>query len=74
MIRSLGNLRLSEEKSNFKRARFNKRIQQDDESVEQFITCLYSLFDNCDFGDLREAMIRDCIVIGVRDQMSHQHI
>ena len=36
----------------FERAHFNKCSQQDDESVEQFITGLYSLADNCDFEDL----------------------
>ena len=52
----------------FERARFNRRSQRPDESVEQFITSLYSLADSCDYGGLREEMIRDRIVVGIRDQ------
>ena len=36
----------------FERARFNRRCQKQDESVEQFITCLYQLSENCEYGDL----------------------
>jgi len=31
----------------FERARFNRRVQRQDESAEQFITSLYSLAENC---------------------------
>ena len=33
----------------YERARFNKQVQGEDESVEQFIASLYSLADRCDF-------------------------
>ena len=36
----------------FERARFNRRSQQDDESAEKYITELYALADNCNYGDL----------------------
>ena len=51
----------------YERARFNRRVQQPDESVEQFITHLYHLAEHCEYGNLREEMIRDCIVVGIRD-------
>ena len=51
----------------FERAHVYKHSQQNDKSVKKFITCLYSLADNCDFGDLREGIIKDHIVIGVHD-------
>ena len=51
----------------FERARFNRRCQRADESAEQFITCLYSLAENCACGALRDEMIRDRIVVGIRD-------
>ena len=51
----------------FERARFNRRSQQPDESAETFITSLYSLAENCAYGDLRDQMIRDRIVVGIRD-------
>ena len=52
----------------FERARFNRRSQKPGESAEQFITSLYSLAENCAYGDLRNEMIRDCIVVGIRDE------
>ncbi len=52
----------------FERARFNQRCQGLDESAEQFITGLYSLSENCTYGDLRDEMIRDRIVVGIRDK------
>ena len=52
----------------FERARFNRRVQKEGESVEQFITSLYNLVETCDFGDLKNEMIRDRIVVGIRDQ------
>jgi hypothetical protein len=51
----------------FERARFNRRCQRHDESVEQFITSLYQLAEDCEYGDLKQEMFRDCIVVGIRD-------
>ena len=50
----------------FERVLFNRRVQRENESVEQFITSLYSLAENCSYGDFKEEMIR--IVDGIRDQ------
>ena len=41
----------------FERAQFNCRNQLETKSAEQFITALYSLVENCEFQDLKEAMI-----------------
>ena len=51
----------------FERARFNRRNQQEDESAEQNITVVYSLADNCDYGEFKHQMIRDRLVVGIRD-------
>ena len=32
----------------FERAQFNRKMQEEEESAEQFITSLYSLVDNCE--------------------------
>ena len=52
----------------FERARFNRRSQGQNESIEQFITSLYPLAETCDYGELKDEMIRDRIVVGIRDQ------
>ena len=51
----------------FERARFNQRCQTEGESVEQFITTVYSLAENCEFGVLTDELIRDRIVVGISD-------
>ena len=52
----------------FERACFNRRVQNVGESVEQFITSLYVLAENCAYGELKSEMIRDRIVVGIRDK------
>lgn len=52
----------------FERAKFNMRKQEPDETVEAFITALHSLADSCDYGLLREELIRDRIVVGLQDR------
>ena len=47
--------------------KFNKRSQLPDESVEQFITSLYNLAADCNFGELKDRLIRDKIVVRIRD-------
>ena len=51
----------------YERARFNKRNQLPNESVEQFITEVHRLGDSCEFGEMKEELIRDCLVVGIRD-------
>ena len=52
----------------FERAKFNRRCQGDTESAEQFITSLYNLVEDCDYGELKDQMIQDRIVVGIRDR------
>ena len=47
------------------RARFNKRTQSAGEPIDTFIQDLYKLSESCDYGNLREDLIRDRIVVGV---------
>ena len=51
----------------FERARFNRRNQLPEESAEEYITILYSLVENCEYGDLTSQMIRDRLVVGICD-------
>ncbi|UYV63439.1 hypothetical protein LAZ67_2004082, partial [Cordylochernes scorpioides] len=52
----------------YERARFNQRCQQEGEKVNEFITALHSLAEHCNFGMLHGELIRDRIVVGVRDR------
>ena len=51
----------------YERARFNQRSQHEGEPVDDFITSLYKLSEFCEFGALREDLIRDRIVVGLQD-------
>ena len=51
----------------FERAKFNMRKQEPSEPVDVFITDLYCLSEHCEFGALREELIRDRIVVGLQD-------
>ena len=48
-------------------AKFNLRKQEEGESVDTFITDLYALAEHCDYKELHNDMIRDRIVVGIRD-------
>ena len=51
----------------FERACFNRRGQEEGETVEHFIASLYQLSENCQYGEMRNEMIRDRLVVGIRD-------
>ncbi len=51
----------------YERAMFNRRIQEEGEAVDVFITALYAQAEKCAYGALKEEMIRDKIVVGIRD-------
>jgi len=50
----------------FERAYFNRRLQMDGETAEQFIIDLYHLAEFCNYGDLTSEMIRDRVIVGIR--------
>ena len=49
------------------RACFNKCPQKLGESVNIFIQDLYRLADNCDYGTLKDGLIRDQIIVSIAD-------
>ena len=52
----------------FERARFNQRNQSEGESV------LYHLVETCEYGDLRNEMLRDRLVVAIRDSATSQKL
>ena len=49
------------------RAKFNRRAQKEGETAEEYITALYNLVETCNYKGLKEEMIRDRLVVGIRD-------
>lgn len=62
----------------FERSKFNTRVQEVGESVEEFITALHKLSVTCDydkFGNgMQEELIRDRLVIGLLDKKVNQKL
>lgn len=42
-------------------------MQQPNESADNFITALYALAENCNYGALHDKLLRDRLVVGLRD-------
>ena len=58
----------------FERARFNRRVQGEKESVVEYIESIYKLAETCQFGPLKEELIRDRIVVGIRNAALSQNL
>ena len=52
----------------YERAKFNSRVQEDNESVSEFIMHLLKLAEHCDFQALKDELIRNRIVVGIKDR------
>ena len=44
------------------------------EKAQQYITCLYSLIETCEYGTFKEEMLRDRLVVGIRDAAMSQKL
>ena len=51
----------------FEKATLNRRSQGEDETAEEFITALFAQVENCNYDNLRDKLIRDRIVVGIKD-------
>ena len=51
----------------FECAQFNRCSQQEGETAEEFIMELYKTVENCNYGGLQVEMIRDHLVVGIRN-------
>ena len=58
----------------FERACFNRRDQQDGESADEHISVLHSLAEDCEYGTLKAELIRDRLVVGIRDTALSQKL
>ena len=52
----------------YERYKFNNRSQEQAESIDTYVTSLRALAETCEFGALKEDLLRDRIVCGVRDK------
>ena len=52
----------------YERHKFNIRNQEENESIDQYVTELRTLASTCEFENLKDGLIRDRIVCGIRNQ------
>ena len=53
---------------------FDRRRQQTAQSVDDYVVAISKSAENCNFGQLREEMIRDRIVIRMLDQFLSERL
>ena len=58
----------------FERARFNRLKQALGETSEQYIMELYKLAEDCEYRTMKEEMIRDRLVVGIRDTVLSEQL
>jgi len=58
----------------YERYKFNKRDQELNESMDVYVTALRTLAKTCNFGILEDSLIRDRIVIGVKDNQARKKL
>ncbi|KAG5892423.1 hypothetical protein JTB14_003359 [Gonioctena quinquepunctata] len=51
----------------FERFKFNSRVQNPGEGIDSFISALHTLAEHCDYGTLKDQLIRDRILVGMLD-------
>ena len=59
----------------FERYNFNSRNQEENESIDAYVTALRTLAKTCNFCDcMRASILRDRIVLGVRDKHTQKQL
>ena len=57
------------------RCKFNTRNRRSDENIDQYVTELSRLANDCSYGELLEEMIRDRIVFGTNNpKIKEKHL
>ena len=74
VIQKLQSYCIGETNEIYERYRFNKRDQELNESVDAYVTALRTLAKTCNFGALEDSLIRDRIVIGVKDNQARKKL
>ena len=58
----------------YERYLFNKRVQEAGESLDHYITVVMKQADLCTYGNLRDELIRDRLVSGIRDDRTREKL
>ena len=53
---------------------FNQRVQEVGESFDSFLASVSSLAKTCNFGTIQDRMIRDTVVVGIKDNTTRKKL
>ena len=56
----------------YERYVFFSRAQESNETIDQYVTTLKKLCETCEFGALKNSLIKDRIVLGVNNQRTRE--
>lgn len=68
VLSKFDNYFLPEVNVTFERHNFFLREQKDNEPIDEYVTDLRDLSSTCDFGSLTDSLIKDRIVLGIKDR------
>ena len=74
VIKKLEEYCIGQKNEIFERYNFNVRVQQEGESVDAYFTALRTLAKTCNFGSLEDVLLRDRIVIGIRNNATRKKL
>ena len=58
----------------YERYVFFSRNQENGESIAHYVTVLKTMSNTCEFGDLKEPLIRDRVVFGIQDNSVRERL
>ena len=65
---------LPQRNETYERYLFNKREQEPGESIDQYCTALMRLSEHCGFMNLRDSLIRDRLILGVKNDRAYKKL
>ena len=75
LIKKFDEYIIGETNETYERYKFNKRDQNEGETVEAYISALKELASSCSFCDcLKDSLIRDRLVMGIRDNQTRKRL
>ena len=60
--------------ASYERYKFFSRAQESGESIDQYVTILRKLCETCEFGTLKNSLIKDRIVLGVNNTKTRERL
>eukprot|EP00057_Strongylocentrotus_purpuratus_P007672 XP_011662146.1 PREDICTED: uncharacterized protein K02A2.6-like [Strongylocentrotus purpuratus] len=67
IMKKLTDVIVGERNETYERYVFNKREQKETENIDTYVNNLREMVKSCNFGELQESLLRDRVVLGIRD-------